>query len=554
MTALSALDRGRVAFGRRAWADAFALLSTADAQDPLARADLDLLVTAAYLVGRDDTADDLAARAYREWHPVDPPRAAHRACWLGFQLLLRGEVARGGGWLARAERLLDEGGHDCAARGYLLVVESMHQLAGGDSATSYDSSVRAARLGERFGDPDLIALGQLCAAEALDAQEKIAAGMALLDEAMVAVTAGEVSPIASGILFCAALEEYQKVFDLRRAQEWTAALTRWCDAQPDLVPYRGQCLVHRAELMRLRGDWSEAMGEAGRAVELLSRPPVHPAVGAAFYQRGELHRLAGEFDRSEEAYQRADRWGHSPQPGFALLRLAQGRTGAAAGLIRRAVEETGGRVARARLLAAHVEIMLAAGEVAAARDSADELSKIADHFQTPLLRATAAQARGAVLVDEGDGRAACPVLRTAWTCWQELDAGYDAARTRVLVALALRRLGDEDGAEAELDAARWVFQQLGAGPDLSRVDALSRRSRESAAPRPSRGATAPGRLTTREIEVLRWVAAGNTNRAIAARLHLSEKTVARHISNIFGKLGLSSRAAATAYAYQHDLV
>jgi ATP/maltotriose-dependent transcriptional regulator MalT len=303
-------------------------------------------------------------------------------------------------------------------------------------------------------------------------------------------------------------------------------------------------LVHRAEIMQVHGEWPDALVEARKACVLLSKPPGQPAAGVAYYQLGELHRLRGEFGHAEEAYGKAGRWLAAPQPGLALLRLAQGQVDAATAAIRGAVDEATERVVRARLLPAYVEILLAANDVHPAREAAAELRAIAEDVGAAWLTAAALHSAGTVLLAEGSSKAAMDKMRRACAAWQSIDAPYEAARARVVIGLACRQLGDEQSAQLELDAARWVFQQLGARPDAARVRALSHTTPE----------TANGTLTVRELQVLRHVAAGKTNRVIAADLFLSEKTVARHVSNIFGKLGVTSRSAATAHAFQHGLV
>jgi DNA-binding CsgD family transcriptional regulator/tetratricopeptide (TPR) repeat protein len=551
MTIIDALEQGRLAFARRSWSEAYAGLSEAAVNGPLDVDDLEHLAIAAELIGRHEESSDVMARAHQESvRTGDLARAAYEAFWLGFGLMGRGEFARGGGWMARAAGMVEEHDLDSVTRGYLELPGAIRSTDEGDAATALAGFERASEVAARFGDRDLATLARMGRGNSLIALGEKDRGVALLDEAMVAVTAGEVGPIVAGIVYCTTIECCQQMFDLGRAQEWTAALTRWCDSQPDMVPFRGRCMLYRAELLAFHGEWGDAVEETERAYIRLSEPPPEPAVGAALYQQAELHRLRGEFEQADARYRQAAEWGRPPEPGLAQLRLAQGDREGALGIIRRALDERRDPSSRTRLLEPAIEISLANGDVRAARTAADELAATAEASRAPLVRAMAARALGAVSLAEGDGRAALASLRQAWTGWQELEAPFEVAQARVLIGRACRALGDEATAQIEFDAARRAFEALGAGPDVARVDAELKGT--AAVPTGPTSGDVAG-LTAREIEVLRLVAAGKSNRAIAEALVISEKTVARHVSNIFLKLDVSSRSAATAYAYEHGL-
>jgi ATP/maltotriose-dependent transcriptional regulator MalT len=545
MHAVEELQRGRESYGRRAWQDAYESLSRADRAEPLAVEDLELLATAASMLGRIDEYVGILERLHHAHLDAGEALAAARAAgWLGMNLATHGEVGRAGGWFGRAQRLVEREGRDCVEQGYLLLPAVFKQLTAGAYEAASDAAAGAAEIGERFGDPDLIALAVQLQGLARIGQGRADEGLRLLDEAMVAVTAGEVSPHVTGIVYCGVIAGCEEAFDVRRALEWTAALTRWCEEQPQMVAFTGRCLAHRAGLMQLHGEWPDALEQARLARERAEQAMNQPATGQAFYQQGELHRLQGDVAAAETAYRDANRFGREPQPGLALLRLGQGDADGAVAAIRRVLGETTAPLDRAKLLPAYAEITLALGDVEAARTACRELEEIAASQESAMLDAIASYVRGAVDLGVGDARSALVALRRAWQAWQELEAPYEAARARALIGLACRELGDEVTAEMELDAARWVFQQLGAAPDLARVDLLTGRE----APGDTHG------LSARELEVLRLVAAGKTNREIASELVVSEHTVARHVQNIFAKLGVSSRTAAAAFAFERKLV
>ena len=543
--ATAELERGREAFARRAWFDAFEALSAADQADPLGVDDLELLATSASMVGRMDDYLALLERAHHAHADAGEGLPAARcAFWLGMNLAIRGELGPAGGWFGRAQRLVEREGQECVEQGYLLVPAALQRQAAGDHDAAYEAATAAAEIGERFGDADLVAAAVHFKGLIRINEGRVEEGLPLLDEAMISVTAGEVGPIMTGVVYCGVIACCEEAFEPRRAHEWTNALRRWCDAQPQMVAFTGRCLAHRAGIMQLHGEWQNALEEARLARDRCEEAMNRAATGQALYQQGELHRLQGNVAAAEAAYRDASRYGREPQPGLALLRLSQRDVGSAAAAIRRILSETHGPMQRAVLLPAYAEIMLAAGEVDEAREASHELAEIAANTERPMLAAIAAHVRGAVDLAEGDPQAALAALRSASRVWQELDAPYELARVRVLVGQACRAVGDEDTAAMELEAARDVFDRLGAAPDLARVDALTRRLE----------APETHGLSARELEVLRLVAAGKTNREIASELVVSEHTVARHVQNIFTKLRVSSRTAATAFAFEHQLV
>jgi DNA-binding CsgD family transcriptional regulator/tetratricopeptide (TPR) repeat protein len=538
------LEHARASFAQRSWGDAYAQFVTADAATPLDLDDLEKLALAAYLTGHDEESTLAWTRAHHEaLNRDEPQRAARNAFLIGSGLMFRGETAPGLGWFARGGRVL-EGVGECAEQAWPRTWNAFAQMWGGDVEGAGPAFAESVTVGKRFNDADLVTMSRLGQGMCLVMLGQGPAGMALLDEVMAGVTSGEVSTMYAGIAYCTVIAGCSELFDLRRAKEWTAALSRWCDSQPDLVPYRGNCLVHRCELMQLEGAWTPAMKAARQACDQLSGPVRWDTLGSAYYQLGELHRLRGEFTEAEESYRKASESGRRPEPGLALLRLAQGRIDVATGVLRRALDETQEPPARARVLPAYVEIMIASGDVVSARAAADELGRIAEFLDAPYLRAVASSAAGAVLLAERDARSALRTLRVAESAWRGLDAPYETARVRVLIGLACSALGDPETSGLELDSARKVFEQLGAKPDIERLDVLLRRTY---------GQT-PAGLTAREVEVLRLVASGKTNRTIARELGLSEKTVARHVHNSLTKIGVPSRAAATAYAYENGLI
>lgn len=548
MAGLDPLAQGKAAYSRRRWRQAFDLFSAADRESALAPEDLVQLGDAAYLLGDETEAMGVWTRAHTGFvERADTLRAARVGFSLSLCLLLAGKAAQSSGWLSRCQRLMLDRPGRCAEHGLLQALCGLFAMYKGDAAGALEAFQEATALAAQFGDPDLLALSVLGRGQALIQMQRADEGVVLLDEAMVAVTSGQVSPIIAGIIYCAVILTCERVYDLRRAWEWTLALDEWCRAQSELVAYRGQCLVHRSDVMLFKGDWVAARAEAQRACMLLSERSGQLA-GRALYQQAELHRLAGELSQADALYREAGARGFEPQPGASLLRLAQGDVKSAAASIRRVASEAGSQqgpgagVQRVKILEPFVEIMLAAGDLESARTAAEELSRIARQRDVPYLKANAAQATGAVRLASGDPNGALLSLREAWTLWQQLEAPFQAARARVLIARACEQVGDQDTARLHLEAAVAAFERLGARVELSRL-------------RSGAGEDDPAaKLSARERQVLGLVAAGKTNRQIASQLGISEHTVARHLSSIFNKTGVSSRTAAGAFAFEHGLV
>ncbi len=540
MNPSTSLDAGRAAAADRRWADAYERLAGVEATEGLAASDLELLATAALLRGEPQAAVDALSRAY-ERHLADgnTAGAARSAGWLALDLIELGDVTRSVVWAARGMRLVNAMPEPGALAGFVRLAPAVGQMGSGDPGEARHRFEEVLVIAERHEDGELVALAMLGLGKSLIEVDAIPQGFACFDRAMASVAAGEVAPVPTGVISCAVISDAIMAFDLERATEWTSVLDRWCRDQPELITFSGQRHALEAGLMLLRGAWAEASTAAELALSRF-RAGDYRAVYGAPYQLAELARLRGAFHSAEESYRRAGESGWEPEPGLSLLQLAVGRTRRAQDEIRRSAAGAD-PFTRRYLLPAIVEIEVAAGDLDAARRGVEELRAAELGAPTPMLAATVAAAEARMLLASGDAAAALDAARTAAHAWQALDAPYERARSRVSAGRALMARGDRDAALAEFRAAREVFLALGADPALAELGEVM-------------GDRRAGVLTAREVEVLRLVSTGLTNRAIGERLSLSEKTVARHLSNIFGKLGLSTRAAATAYAYENGLV
>jgi DNA-binding CsgD family transcriptional regulator len=534
------LSQARDLHAQSHWADASVQFAAADGAEQLAADDLERYAEASQILGRGAEAIQLLRRAFDLRIDVgEVDQAITSAFWLFQALIINAEFARARGWAAQVRRSMPD-----VDNGWFLFTDAYFLIAAGDYDQAAQLLARAADMGSRHRETDLIAFATTVWGRALIKAGRLEEGLSRLDEAMLPVVERDTSPRATSMMYCSAIATCHEAREFGRAREWTHALGAWLDSLPRLGgAYFGNCRIYRAYLMCLSGSWREALDEVAFVCDDLSGNYGQLVAGHARYQLAEIHRLLGRPE-AESNYRQAAELGGQTQPGLSLLRLTQGEVDKALLGIRRALAETPGQLERLDLLPAAVTVMLAAGDIDAARQATDELATTAAVYTAPGVQAELAAAQGAIALSEEDPATALPLLRSAARCWREIDAPYAVATVSVLIGLACRAVSDEDAAEVELESARSTFARLGARPDQQRVEELLH------APQ----AVGPSGLSARELEVLRLVAAGRTNHAIAAELFVSERTVHRHVSNIFDKLGVHSRTAAASYAIQHRIV
>ena len=535
------LERARSSYAARSWTATYDTFSTLDSAEPLTPRDLELFATTAYMLGKVTEMLATQERAYHAYIEVgEPLLAARTALWLATNLASRGKIPQAGGWVEVSERLLQSAPEDCVERGYLLMPRMLRHVMADELEDVVEVGGRAADIGRRFGDLDLTALAAQTQARALLRLSRTAEGLRLLDEVMITVTGSRLSPMVTGLVYCSVLEGCYETHAIKRAATWTQSLTDWCGEQPDLVAFNDQCLAHRSEILRLQGSWTEAEEEAQRAREAGARFEI---AAQAHYQIAEIQRMRGDLSAADQTYRQVRLDGGDPMPGMALLKLAQGTQDVAFAMIGEAIAEATDPFVRIQLLPAVVEIAIAADRIPEATGAVRELSEAAAATGTEAHLGWAEHAAGRVALAESRITQAIVHLRRAKSVWQDLSMLYDLARTRLDLGRALWTRGDTDAADAECEAARTVFVELGAAPDIRTLDGLRRKSRSEW----------PAGLTDREAEVLRLLSSGATNRSMASELVLSERTVDRHVSNIFSKIGVTSRSAATAWAYKNGL-
>lgn len=554
---IGVLESARKAAEACRWRDAYEVLTRVDQDAALEPGDLELLSTAAFLTGHEDESRQASMRAYQIWvNSGEKRRAAVHAVRIGLDKLDTAEIAEASGclpaslsgcsaWVAQASALLD-GEEECVEHGYLLVPVAFEHLAAGDDLEALEESVRVAQqaveIGRRFGDPELIALAGMILGRTLIRSRREPDGMSVLEESVSIAAAGEVSAPIAGTVLTSAVKAAEVQWDLPRFDRFVRVLADWCELQQGMVQFRARSMTHEATLNRVRGTWATALELAEEATDPVVSDYDQVALADAMYEQGEVLRLRGELGAAEDAYRRVSQAGSDPQPGLALLRLLEGDTDAAAAAVARSLAETSAPLEKVELLAAQVEILVAAGDLEGVESAVWDLEEIAATRDIPFLDATTRQAKGSFLLAKGEGLSALKLLREASRVWRHLEVPYEEARARALMARSCQMLGDEDTMVLEGKVAVRTFTELGAGRDLIDAQRIIERGSEE-----THG------LTSRELEVLRLVARGLTNRDIAEQLVVAVRTVDSHVGNVFTKLGVTNRAAATAYAHRHEL-
>jgi DNA-binding NarL/FixJ family response regulator len=536
-------EQARLSYSKFLWDDSFSLYKELDDRGDLDRGDLENYARSAALSGHDLEMLSILERLFQNYVGCgEEEEAARSAFWIGFRLVSIGELGQANAWFQRSRKLVANLGRPSVLEGYLLLPEIHRLRAEGNVVAAAGLAEQVIVTGNRFEDRDLAAFAQNLLGDLYIRSGRVAEGLALLDEAMLSVSSGQLSPLITGLVYCSVIATCSKIQALDRAREWTAALSAWCASQPQLYTFIGRCMVHRSEISQLHGEWTMAEDEARNAFRQLVKSVDKDSAAAAKYQEGEIYRLRGEYGRAKECYLKASEYGMEPLPGYALLRHAQGNGDLAVNTIRRALDSQREPFGRIRLLPAFVEIMLENDHYEEAAYGSEELTKFAVEYGTEVLSALASQAHGQVLLAQANPREAIQHLRSALSIWQKLEAPYIVCRIRLLLATACLELGDRDGAALELEPAKICFSRIGAKPDLLRLQQLGLENRSVHG------------LTRRETQVLRLMVAGETNREIATELGLSPKTIDRHVSNIFNKLGVSSRTEAAAFAIRKKIV
>ncbi len=538
MTEDDALRLARAAFARRDWAMAREHFRAAPALSTQDQADL---ATACWWLGLVEES----IRAHVEVHRRSQAdgsraRAALAALLAAYCEQLRGHHDAGAGWLARARRLFDEV-PGAPERGYLLAVDVEMAIAGGQFDLAEELAGQVLELGEQYDDPTLQAHGCFATGELTLRRGRVVEAKRWLDEAMLPVQADTMVPEWTGNLYCRMIQLCHELADLPRAHRWTTLTEEWCRGYAPAVVFTGICRVHRVQLWQAHGEWSRAEQEARRAADDLVDLDVLVAA-EAHYRLGEVHRLRGDLTAAEAAYRRAHEMGRDPLPGLALLHLCRGHGQVAASILDAALAAERTPWRRAPLLAARAEAALESGATDRAAACVEELGRVAEQHSSPGWLAETCRWRGAVLRARGRHAEAVGVLHEARDRWQEMDAPYDVARVRLELADAAEALGDQDTADRERQVAAALLERLGARRDLERLRARRRARR------------APGELSPRELEVVAAVASGSSNRDVASRLHISERTVARHLANVYTKTGSTSRTGAVAWARDRGLL